>query len=411
MNDQLDENQLLSINNCSFSIKDTLILNSVSFSAGTGDFIGLIGPNGAGKTTLLRIIDRILQPVTGSLIISGKGMDEYSIRELSLKVSFMAQDADAVLAFPVLEVILMGRYPYLAGLKGPGPEDIEKAERALAYVGLQRLKNRFFNELSSGERQLVLFAKMLVQETDIILLDEPTSNLDIRHKDKIFSMAGELAREKKLVIAAIHDLNEASQFCSRLILLDKGEIVSDGRPEEVLVKDTLDRVYGVKTRIGLNDLAGTPVVNIVPVKKRERTLKVHVIGGAGSAINITRELYRLGYNLTGGIAHGQDSDARLWEALGIEHAVVPVFDNIGEEEIEAARQMVQSSDICILCVFPFGPGNEGNLALASAAGKLYILAGKRTFFSNRAEDAFNELCLKGLEIQYGDLVTLLEAEN
>ena len=176
----------------------------------------------------------ILSPSAGEVCLEGAPLGRIRSRERARKVAFLGQEAPAAFPFPVLDILLMGRYPFLGRLDREAESDLERARRALAYVGLEGLEERYFHELSGGERQLVLFAKVLVQDTRTLLLDEPTSNLDIRHQDLFFSMARELAREKRSVVAAVHNINVAAHYCTRLVLLHRGRIAAEGPPEEVL---------------------------------------------------------------------------------------------------------------------------------------------------------------------------------
>jgi iron complex transport system ATP-binding protein len=267
----------------------------------------------------------------------------------------------------------------------------------LSYVGLTTVEQRGFSGLSGGERQLVLFAKALVQDTDGLLLDEPSSSLDIHHQDRIFSMAQELAREGRAVIASVHNLSVAAQYCSRLVLLERGRIARDGRPEQVLRSEILDRVYGIRTMVSPSLATGSLTVTVVPQDRGAQGMRVHLIGGAGSAVNLTRELYRLGCSLTGGIAHEYDSDEKLWRSLGIRCISVGAFSRITDEQVRGAAQFVEEADLTILCSFPVGQGNLGNLRLAALAPRLVVLRPgpeevPRTFFSPEGRSLFEQVC-------------------
>jgi iron complex transport system ATP-binding protein len=286
---------------------------------------------------------------------------------------------------------------------------METARRMLVYVGLGGFDRRSFGELSGGERQLCLFAKTLVQETDTLLLDEPTSNLDIKHQDRIFSMAAELAREGRLVVSAVHNLNAAAAYCSRLVLLESGMIRAEGRPEAVIRPVLLEEAYGVRTSVGINTATGTPTVTVLPERWRGEGPRVHLIGGAGSAVNLTRELYRLGFRLSGGIAHSQDSDELVWESLDIPRCVVGAFSRIEEGDIEKARRLMADADLTVLCPFPVGTGNVGNLRLAGEAKKLVVLKpgpddSPRSYFSPEAERLFLELLDAAPALTYAELI-------
>jgi iron complex transport system ATP-binding protein len=399
----------------SFAAVEQRIIDGISISVKRGEFVGVIGPNGAGKTTLLRLMIGVLPPTEGEILLEGRRLQEIRFRERARRVSYLGQETTTVFPYPVLDILLMGRYPFLGRFRRESESDLEKVRRALAYVGLNGFEERYFNELSGGERQLVLFAKILVQETDLLLLDEPTSNLDIKHQDQFFSMASELSREKKAVVAAVHNLNIASQYCTRLILLHRGRVAAEGKPEEVLRSERLDPVYDTKTLVTRNVSTGALVVNVAPRIQTGRfpMPRIHVIGGAGSAINLTRELARLGYRITAGIAHEYDADQKLWHTLEVPSLVIGAFSHITAADLERAYPMVEEADLTILCSFPVGPANERNLELAGHARRLVILQEgpqeqPRLFFSENADSLFSTLTAKAEQMEYGHLCEALD---
>ncbi len=372
------------------------IVDGIEVSVERGELVGIIGPNGAGKTTLLRLLAGLLPPSAGSVLLEGKDIAGMEARDRARRLAFMSQEATQVFAFTVMEILLMGRYPHLRRFENEGPGDRERARRMLSYVGLSGIEERGFGELSGGERQLVLFAKSLVQDTDALLLDEPSSSLDIHHQERIFSMAQELAREKRAVVTSVHNLGVAAQYCSRLILLERGRVAAEGRPEQVLRREILDRVYGVRTIVSPSLATGSLTVTVVPWRAGPSVTHIHLIGGAGSAVNLTRELFRLGCSLTGGISHEYDSDGKLWQSLGVECVSVGAFSRIADEDVESAARLVAAADLTILCSFPVGPGNVGNLRLAARARNLVIVAEgpeevPRTFISPEARGLFEGL--------------------
>jgi iron complex transport system ATP-binding protein len=407
---------LIETREVSFSIADRQIIDRVSITVKRGEFVGLVGPNGAGKTTLLRLLIGVLSPTGGEILLEDRRLQEIRLRERARRVSYLSQETTTIFPYPVFDILLMGRYPFLGRFRRESESDLEKARRALAYVGLRGFEDRYFNELSGGERQLVLFAKILVQETDLLLLDEPTSNLDIKHQDQFFSMACELSREKKAIVAAVHNLNIASQYCSRLVLLHRGRVAVEGKPEEVLLSEQLDPVYETKTVVTRNTSTGAVVVNVAPRMQAGRYPMplVHVIGGAGSAINLTRELVRLGYRISAGIAHEYDADQKLWQALEIPSLVIGAFSRITAEDLDKAYPMVEEADLTILCSFPVGPGNQGNLKLAAHARRLVVIETgpteePRSFFSANARSEFTSVEARADRMDYRRLCELLES--
>ena len=400
-----------------WTVAHTTIVDSLDLAVERGELVGVIGPNGAGKTTLLRLLAGLLTPTAGEVLLDGREIGGMESRRRARLVSFMTQDMSQVFPFTVMEILLMGRYPHLGRFQKEGTDDRERARRMLSYVGLTAMVDRAFSGLSGGERQLVLFAKALVQDTDGLLLDEPSSSLDILHQDRIFSMTQELAREGRAVVASLHNLSVAAQYCSRLVLMEKGRIACDGRPEQVLKPEILDEVYGIRTMVSPSLATGSLTVTVVPRDRGATGTRVHLIGGAGSAVNLTRELYRLGCSLTGGIAHEYDSDEKLWRSLGIGCMTVRAFSRITDEQIREAAHFVEQADLTILCSFPVGQGNIGNLRLASLARRLVVLKTgpeevPRTFFSEEGRKLFEQACTGSNVLDHDEILSeLLKARD
>jgi len=392
------------------------ILEGVDIGVSHGELLGVIGPNGAGKTTLLRLLAGLLTPSEGKVLLGGHEMRTLDSRARARKLAFMSQEISQTFPFTVLEVLLMGRYPHLGRFEQESAEDRERARRTLSYVGLAGIEDRPMNELSGGERQLVLFAKTLVQDTEVLVLDEPSSSLDIRHQDQIFSMALELASENKALVTSVHTLGVAAQYCTRLVLLDRGRVAAVGRPEEVLRSRILDPVYGVRTVVSTNASTGSLTVSVVPRRSAGRRSRVHLIGGAGSAMNLTRELHRLGFEVSGGITHEYDSDEKLWRSLGCPCETVGAFSRITEEDVQRAAPLVQAADITILCSFPIGTGNLGNLRLAGLSRSLVVLRPgpedvPRSFFSPEGKSLFDEVSAKAVVRGYAEIIGELEEKS
>lgn len=404
---------LLGAERVGYSAGKVEILKDVEVAVGEGELLGIIGPNGAGKTTLLRILAGLLVPAHGVVRLEGIPLGGIPPRARARRIAFMSQGSAPSFPFTVMEILLMGRYPHLGRFQPETAEDRETALRMLSYVGLSGFEDRPFTAMSGGEQQLALFARVLVQETDALLLDEPSSHLDILHQDRIFSMAAELAREGKGIAVCVHNLDVASQYCSRLALLDRGRIAAQGRPDEVLRPEILDGVYGARTSVTRNTGTGGLHVNIMPVPVHGGGPRIHVIGGAGSAVNLTRELTRRGLHFTAGIAHEYDTDGELWRNLGVECPVVEAFSRISGEDVLRYASLVEQADLTVLCSFPLGVGNLGNLHLAARARRLVIVASggeelPRSFFDPTARSAFRLLEERGRTLSYGELLKELD---
>lgn len=240
------------------------ILKGLTFSIDPGDFVGIIGPNGSGKSTLLRTATKVLRPFKGEIYLEKEKLEDVSLREMARLVAVVPQDTLFMFPFKVLDVVLMGRIPYISRLGFESREDLKIAFEALEYVDAIHLRDRFIDELSGGERQRVIIARALAQKPRILFLDEPTTHLDISHQIEIFSLLKNLNRGSGLtVVAILHDLNLASLYCDELILLSEGKIRKHGTPSEVLDYRIIEEVYKTQVVVKENPLTSRPHVFLV----------------------------------------------------------------------------------------------------------------------------------------------------
>jgi iron complex transport system ATP-binding protein len=243
------------------------VLENISFNLERGKFLGIIGPNGAGKTTLLKVINRLLIPQKGQIFIENSDLSKVPLRMLAQKISMVGQDIALSFSLTVLDLILMGRFPYLERFKKEGKVDLEIARKCLQLTQTESLAGRVFDQLSAGERQRIVLAKALVQEPRLLLLDEPTTHLDIGHQIKIFDLLAKLNQEQGLsIIAVLHDLNLAAEYCSELMLLDNGRIISYGTAKEVLQYSTIEKTYGAVVLVKEHPLSQKPYILPIPGK-------------------------------------------------------------------------------------------------------------------------------------------------
>jgi len=238
------------------------VVQQLSLEANPGEVLGLIGPNGVGKSTLLRAMARLLRPTHGKVVLADGDLWSTPPREVARKLAFAPQ-ANNGEHWPatIEQVIALGRAPHRGWFLPMTAQDYEATERAMNLVGLNHLRGRVATELSGGEQQRVVLGRVLAQEPTVLLLDEPTSHLDLKYQTDILGLARRLAhRENLTVVVSLHDLNLAAIYADRLALLSKGQLVAVGTPREVLTSEALSEVYGVPIIVMQHPLWGTPLV-------------------------------------------------------------------------------------------------------------------------------------------------------
>src|SRR5919108_3797332 len=235
--------------NLSFAYGERCVLNGVSARIEKGEMVGLLGPNGSGKTTLLKIISGVL-PASDNVKIDDRKIGSYNRRELSRLFAVVPQEHAINFPYTVTEVVLMGRASHHSSLALEGETDLEVARQSMEMTATLALADRYLHELSGGEKQRVVIARALAQEPEILLLDEPSAFLDLRHQVHILELMRRLNRERQLtIIAAMHDLNLAALFFPRLLMLSDGRVHRDGSPAEVLTEETITEVYGIRVKV------------------------------------------------------------------------------------------------------------------------------------------------------------------
>jgi iron complex transport system ATP-binding protein len=248
-----------------------LALRDATFTVRRGEVVGLVGPNGSGKTTAVRVASRSLRPRSGQVLVAGEDPYRLSARSAARLTAVVPQEVAPTFEFTARELVLMGRTPYLTTLGGGGPEDHRRVREAMQTAGIEELADRHLHELSGGEKQRVVLAQALAQDAPILLFDEPTTHLDLRHLVQTLDTLAVLAASGHAVLSVFHDLNAAASSCDRLVALDRGRVVADGTPDEVVTPSLLREVYGVEAEVHAHPVTGRPAVFVASgVDARQR---------------------------------------------------------------------------------------------------------------------------------------------
>jgi iron complex transport system ATP-binding protein len=252
--------------NADYGVKT--ILKDINLFINKSSFTAIIGRNGSGKSTLLKVLCGLLKPSKGNIVIDGKNANDISRNNFAKLLAFMPQTVDMSFPFTAEEFLIFGRYPYMGALKIPSRKDYEIVEKVLKFMKLEYLIYKKINELSGGEKQKILIAQTIVQETDILVFDEPTAHLDIGSQYSILGLLKNI-NEKfgKTIVVTLHDLNAAGEFCKDIILLDDGTVKNSGTAENVLNYKDIEQVYGTTVVVKTNPISGKPY--IIPVRIKE----------------------------------------------------------------------------------------------------------------------------------------------
>ncbi len=248
-----------------FSYLDGLVLHDINLSVEAGEMVGLLGPNGSGKTTLIKLASGILKPNQGEIRLDGISLSRLNRKSVARSVAVVPQQFHIPFAFTTSEVVMLGRIPFIKAFAGETTADRRAVAAATELVGITELTQRRFDELSGGERQKVILAMALAQQPKLLLLDEPTVHLDISHQVETLDLVRSLnLRQGLTVIAAMHDLNLASLYFDRLILLKEGRVSADGTPAQVLTEDKISEVFSASVRVESHPTTGVPHIVVIP---------------------------------------------------------------------------------------------------------------------------------------------------
>ncbi|MDR3102498.1 MAG: ABC transporter ATP-binding protein [Methanocalculaceae archaeon] len=384
---------VISAEHLSVSYGDHKVLADISLGVEEGQFIGILGPNGCGKTTFLQTLSRVFAPDAGGVMVEGQDISAYDTKELAKILGCMRQETDAAFPFTVREIVLMGRYPHIRRLAPLAEADLVIANEAMKTTNTLHLADRLITEISGGEQQRVLIARLLAQQPKILLLDEPTSHLDISHQIEILNMLRDLT-PKITVISVFHDFNLASYFCDRLVLMSGGGIIATGAPAKVLTAERLLESFHVRMLVNMHPLTGKPY--LIPEYGTTATpaaQHVHVMSGGGTGVVLFHLLLLHGCRVTAGVLAANDSDAAAAAALGIEAVVEPPFVAVSEASVRRLKLLLFDADAVVVAAMPIGFGNLSNLSiLLETDVPVYFLGKCEDFADGRADVLRARLC-------------------
>lgn len=257
-------NAIIEVHNLSYKYIDEWVLKNINFDVIRGEILGIVGPNGSGKSTLLKLLSGVLKPVEGEILLLGRPLTQLKRKAISRIIGVVPQNTVIGFPFTAQEMVLMGRAPHLGMFQMESQKDFKMVEQAMQYTNSLEFADRKISELSGGERQRVIIARALAQEPKIILLDEPTSHLDLKYQVEIFDLVRQLNQENQMTVVVVsHDLNLAGEYCDRLILLKEGEIYEIGAPKKILTEENIKAVYDAEVLISPNPLTGAPHITLV----------------------------------------------------------------------------------------------------------------------------------------------------
>ncbi len=385
------------------------IIRDVSLTVKPGRFLGIVGPNGCGKSTLLRVLSRTLRPRSGQVWLDDEPIERLTTREIARRLAFLPQSEPALFDFTARDIVLMGRHPHISGMRGETERDYEIAAESLAFTDTIHLAERVVGHISGGEHRRVLLARALAQQAPNIALDEPTAHLDAGHQIELLDRVRRLTRDRKMaVIAAMHDLNLAAEYCDQIVLLADGAVVAAGSPLEALTPANVRSVYGRSLAVASNPLSGVPWVFPHPSEGElnHRSPIIHVIAGGGAGRAVMSHLVRQGYQVTTGVLNRLDSDHEAALALHIPVVEEAPYSAIGEEAKLRCREMIVKAGAVVITEVPFGAGNLANLKLAAealASGVTVILygdtpAGARDFVNGEASRIIEQMTAGGIVV-------------
>lgn len=355
------------------------VISDVDLRVARGEFVGLIGPNGAGKSTLLKCITGAARLSAGSVSVTGIELSALDVVARARVVAVVPQALPSLFAFTAREFVSMGRHPHLARLERASEHDDAVVEHAMETTDTLKLAGERVDTLSGGDLQRLTLAQALAQEPEVLLLDEPTSHLDLNHRLQVLDLVRELADGGLAVLGVFHDLDLAARYSDRIAVVHDGGVGPCGPPHQVLTSTLLREVFAVRAVVGTDAVTGA--VAVTPVLREQSTPEgsrgtVFVVGGSGAAAPLMRRLALAGFSVTSGALNVGDIDGAVADALGLTFVEIPAFAGTDAAAEAAVGELAAAADIRVVAPVPFGHSNLGNLrAVVKADGPTVFVGG------------------------------------
>ena len=347
------------------------LIRDIEIGVRRGEILTLIGPIGSGKSTILKSMIRQLKLLAGVVVLDGEAMAAMKEGDIAKKMAIVMTERLRAELMTGEDVVATGRYPYTGRLGILTKADKEKVKEAIALVHGEDFADRPFSQISDGQRQRLLLARAVCQEPEVIVLDEPTSFLDVKHKLELLEILKKLVRERNVaVLMSLHELDLAQKISDRVVCVASNAVDRCGTPEEIFTNEYIEALYGMEAG-SYNALFGSLEMGRVGGQPR-----AFVIGGAGRGIPVYRALQRRGVPFAAGILAENDVDYAVAKALAVETVAVPPFAPMDEGTLEKARALMAGCQSAVCCLSDFGPLNEADRTLrdeAAAQGKLLTL--------------------------------------
>ena len=348
---------------------DRAVVEALALRAEAGKLLTLIGPNGAGKSTILKTLIRQLEPLGGAIWLSGRDLKSLTQTELARESAAVLTERPRPELMRCRDVVAAGRYPHTGRLGVLSEHDRAIVQDTIRLAGLEEIAEQDFERISDGQRQRVMLARALCQEPKLLVLDEPTSFLDIRNKLEFLHLLRKLARERRIaVVMSLHELDLAQKFSDEIVCIRDGRADRIGIPEEIFAGDYISELYGVEH--GRYE----PLFGSIEPERLCAAPRVFVIGGGGSGIPVYRRLHRLGIPFAAGVLHENDLDTPAAQALASRVILEAAFEPIGQDKTDLALSLIEQCQYVLCPLDVFGLMNRANAALRDAAEKAGKLA-------------------------------------